>query len=160
MTFHRRELNTGSLLELSDQVSRIATKLASLSTNPEFSSSNSGQAGATEISAEAVGVILRARRLRAHYFDQELFADPAWDMLLDLFQAELAHRRVPVSSLCIAAAVPATTALRWMKTMAEKGLIVRHSDPFDGRRVYVELAPDTSRALRCYFAEVVGVPTV
>jgi hypothetical protein len=31
--------------------------------------------------------------------DADAFADPAWDMLLDLLQAEIAQLRVPVSSL-------------------------------------------------------------
>ena len=73
--------------------------------------------------------MIRARRLRARYFDEELFADPAWDMLLDLVQAEIDRLRVPVSSLWIAAAVPATTALRWIKTMTDSGLFVRRADP-------------------------------
>jgi DNA-binding MarR family transcriptional regulator len=67
--------------------------------------------------------------------------------------------RVPVSSLCIAAAVPATTALRWLKTMTAQGMLVRSADPHDGRRVFVELAPKASQALRRYFAEV-GTPAV
>jgi hypothetical protein len=46
-------------------------------------------------------------------------------MLLDLLQAEISHLRVPVLSLCIAAAVPATTALRWLKTMVQEGIFVR-----------------------------------
>jgi hypothetical protein len=52
-------------------------------------------------------------------------------MLLDLLQAEIAQHRVPVSSLCIAAAVPATTALRWIKTMTDVGLFKRRADPHD-----------------------------
>ena len=88
------------------------------------------------------------------YFDEELFADPAWDMMLDLLQAEIRSFACPVSSLCIAAAVPATTALRWLKTLVSQGLFLRRADPHDGRRVFVELAPDTSHALRRYFAEV------
>jgi DNA-binding MarR family transcriptional regulator len=75
-------------------------------------------------------------------------------MLLDLLQAEIFQLRVPVSSLCIAAAVPATTALRWLKTLVDQGIFVRRADPHDGRRVFVELAPATSAALRRYFAEV------
>ena len=67
--------------------------------------------------------------------------------------------RVPVSILCIAAAVPATTALRWLKTLVQEGIFVRRADPHDGRRVFVELAPEASRALRRYFAEV-GAPAV
>jgi DNA-binding MarR family transcriptional regulator len=81
-------------------------------------------------------------------------------MLLDLLQAEIAQLRVPVSSLCIAAAVPATTALRWLKTLVQQGLFVRRADPHDGRRVFVELAPATSQALRRYFAEVGRVAAI
>jgi DNA-binding MarR family transcriptional regulator len=36
---------------------------------------------------------------------------------------------------------------------------VRRADPHDGRRVFVELAPEASSALRRYFAEV-GNPAV
>jgi DNA-binding MarR family transcriptional regulator len=53
--------------------------------------------------------------------------------------------RVPVSSLCIAADVPPTTALRWLKTLVQQGLFVRRADPHDGRRVFVELAPERAR---------------
>jgi DNA-binding MarR family transcriptional regulator len=112
------------------------------------------------LSAETVRNVIRARRLRARYFAEDLFADPAWDMLLDLLQAEIAQLRVPVSSLCIAAAVPATTALRWLKTMVANGLFVRRADPHDGRRVFVELAPEASQALRRYFAEVGHVAVI
>jgi hypothetical protein len=113
-----------------------------------------------EVSAETVRAIIRARRLRARYFPDDLFADPAWDMLLDLLQAEISHLRVPVLSLCIAAAVPATTALRWLKTMVQDGLFIRRADPHDGRRVFVELAPQTSHALRRYFADVGPVAAI
>ena len=106
---------------------------------------------ALDVSLDTVRAVIRARRLRGRYFSEELFADPAWDMLLDLLQAEISRLRVPVSSLCIAAAVPATTALRWLKTMVQEGLFLRRDDPHDGRRVFVELAPQTSHALRRYF---------
>lgn len=151
------------LRQLSDEVSRIASTLARLSTGPAASSRpvepKSVQGDLPEISVETVRAVIRARRLRSRYFSEELFADPAWDMLLDLLQAEIAQLRVPVSSLCIAAAVPATTALRWLKTMTHEGIFLRRADPHDGRRVFVELAPQASRALRQYFAEI-GQPAV
>ena len=62
--------------------------------------------------------------------------------------------------MCIASDDPATTALRWLKTMVSQGLFVRRADPHDGRRVFVELAPDASGALRRYFAEVGKVAVV
>jgi DNA-binding MarR family transcriptional regulator len=146
------------LRQLSDEVARIAATLARLSTGPQASPAKAPpteKIGDTPaIDPETVRAIIRARRLRARYFDAELFADPAWDMLLDLVQAEIDQLRVPVSSLCIAAAVPATTALRWIKTMTDSGLFVRRADPHDGRRVFVEMSPETSITMRRYFAEI------
>jgi DNA-binding MarR family transcriptional regulator len=157
------EQNAERLRQLSDEVSRIASTLARLSAGPAVAppaveATNPGEA--PNVSAETVRAVIRARRLRARYFSEDLFADPAWDMLLDLLQAEIAQLRVPVSSLCIAAAVPATTALRWLKTMVSKGLFIRRADPHDGRRVFVELAPGASQALRRYFGEVGQVAVI
>ncbi len=118
-----------------------------------------GASDIPDVTADTVRTVIRARRLRSRFFDEGMFADPAWDMLLDLLQAEIAQLRVPVSSLCIAASVPATTALRWLKMMTQQGLFLRRADPHDGRRVFVELAPGASLALRRYFAEA-GKPMV
>lgn len=150
------------LRQLSDEVSRIAATLARLSTSPvppEPELRKPVDGDVPDVSVETVRSVIRARRLRARFFAEDLFADPAWDMLLDLLQAEIAQLRVPVSSLCIAAAVPATTALRWLKSMTDKGLFVRRADPHDGRRVFVELSGQASIAMRRYFAEV-GRPAV
>jgi len=151
------------LRQLSDEVSRIASTLARLSTGPDATHRPVPVAANAEVppvSGETVRQVIRARRLRSRFFEEELFADPAWDMLLDLLQAEIAQLRVPVSSLCIASAVPATTALRWLKTMTDQGIFVRRADPRDGRRVFVELSPDASSAMRRYFAEVGAVAVV
>jgi hypothetical protein len=145
------------LRQLSDEVGRIAATLARLSTVPARAQAELRkpvEGDVPDVAVETVRSVIRARRLRSRYFAEDLFADPAWDMLLDLLQAEIAQLRVPVSSLCIAAAVPATTALRWLKSMTEKGIFVRRADPHDGRRVFVELSRDTSIAMRRYFAEV------
>jgi hypothetical protein len=155
--------NAERLRQLSEEVSRIASTLARLSSGPVMSRpALEPMTGADlpPLSADTVRNVIRARRLRARFFPEELFADPAWDMLLDLLQAEIAQLRVPVSSLCIAAAVPATTALRWLKTLVSQGLFVRRADPHDGRRVFVELAPEASQALRRYFAEVGQVAAI
>jgi DNA-binding MarR family transcriptional regulator len=92
--------------------------------------------------------------LRARFFNEKLFSDPAWDIILDLLEAEITQRRVPVTSLCIAAAVPPTTALRWIRSMTEAGLLHRRPDPHDGRRDFVELSPSASELARRYFNEV------
>jgi DNA-binding MarR family transcriptional regulator len=159
------EPGAARLRQLSDEVSRIAATLARLSVGPEAGAPGQVRpdraAGEVPpVAIDTVRKVIRARRLRSRFFDEQLFADPAWDMLLDLLQAELGQHRVPVSSLCIAAAVPATTALRWIKTMTDAGLFRRRADPHDGRRVFIELSEPASAAMRCYFAEVELAATI
>lgn len=94
---------------------------------------------------------IRQRRAREQFFPSDLFADPAWDMLLDMFAARLERQTVSVSSLCIAAAVPATTALRWIKTLTDSGLFVREADSQDGRRIFIAMSDKAYAAMERYF---------
>ena len=104
--------------------------------------------------------MISLRRLREEVFPAGLFADPAWDMLLDLYGAHIAQHRVPVSSLCVAAEVPATTALRWIGKLDRMNLIRRERDPHDARRVFISLQPDAVELMRDYFGRVgEGLPT-
>lgn len=98
--------------------------------------------------------ILRQRQLRARFFDGDLFADPAWDMLLDLTAARAEHSRVSVTSLCIASGVPPTTALRWIGQMAEAGLFARIEDDTDRRRAFIALTDKAADAMARYFADL------
>ena len=148
----RRAAGPAILQQLTEDVSRIAAILSSLSEEEAAAIAAASPppedpGGETGVDAPYIRAMLRARRLRDHYFRSELFADPAWDMLLDLLAARLEGKRVAVSSLCIAAAVPATTALRWIKALTDRGLFVRAADPHDGRRVHVELSDEAARSL-------------
>lgn len=94
---------------------------------------------------------IRQRRTRESLFNNDIFADPAWDMLLDLYAAELEGGDVSVSSLCIAATVPTTTALRWIKMLSDQGWLVRQQDPCDGRRINMRLSDAARTRLNRYF---------
>jgi hypothetical protein len=98
--------------------------------------------------------IIRQRQLRARFFDGDLFADPAWDILLDLTAARAEHARVSVTSLCIASGVPPTTALRWISQMVETGLLERIEDEVDRRRAFIALTDKAAEAMARYFAEI------
>lgn len=98
--------------------------------------------------------IIRQRQLRARFFDGELFADPAWDMLLDLTAARVEHQRVSVTSLCIASGVPPTTALRWIGQMVEAGLFERVEDDSDRRRAFIQLSDRAADGMARYFVEL------
>lgn len=129
---------------LSAEAGRIADQLARLAAEQ--------RAGPDPIAVDArlVRRIIKLRRDRERYFPAEIFADPAWDMLLDLTAARLEGKRVPVSSLCIAAAVPTTTALRWIRSLTEAGLLDRYTDPSDARRSHIEIAETAATAMLTY----------
>ena len=103
---------------------------------------------------KTVRALIARRQARAKFFEGELFADPAWDMLLDLTAAEAENQRVSVTSLCIAAMVPATTALRWIKQLVDCGVFQRMADPSDKRRAFVVLSDKSRTAMARYFVEV------
>lgn len=94
--------------------------------------------------------IYRARRGRAEFFNGELFADPAWDILLDLFIAELCGKHVSTTRLCLAAAVPATTAHRYVAHLESVGLVTRASCETDGRVQLRSMTPKGFRLMRDY----------
>lgn len=163
------DADNARLRRLSEEVSRIARTLARLSNDKQssprgsfgppsrvadvqfgFSAEPADLAVPGMPSAEAVRDVLRRRRMRNRYFDPGLFADPAWDMLLDLMAARLEGEHVSVSSLSIAASVPSTTALRWIRTMTDLGLFDRRADPSDGRRVYIQLTDAAASAMVSY----------
>ena len=170
-----RDTETARLQRLNEEVARIADTLARLTRGEEIAARGSGPVraptmnyrgpeggGDEKVSAAEVRAAIRARRMRAQFFTGELFADPAWDMLLDLFAAQLEHRQVSVSSLCIAAAVPPTTALRWIGTLHDAGLFERQADPSDRRRAYIGLSAKGLEGMRSYASAVkrAGLPLV
>lgn len=107
-----------------------------------------------EASRSDVRALLQARRLRDRFLPSDLFADPAWDMILDLMAARLDGKRVSVSSLCIAAAVPPTTALRWIAQLTERGIFHRNNDPDDARRVFISLSDEAAERFGAWFNAV------
>lgn len=159
-----RDVDAARLQRLADEVGRIARTLANLSAQAPLSDpslgdvrpSFFGEPAGTDSppSAREIRGLIRMRRLRDRFFDPGLFADPAWDMLLDLMAARLERVQVAVSSLCIASAVPPTTALRWIRMMTENGLFERVSDPVDGRRVFIRLSDAAADAMTRYLGSV------
>lgn len=168
-----------ALLRLTEQVNRLAERLDGLSPPPAgraadglvFRFESPGQEFLREEAAplgeprmrplkpplpdpRLVRRIIRQRQLRARFFEPELFADPAWDILLDLAAARAEHKRVSVTSLCIASGVPPTTALRWIGQMTEAGLLVRVEDDTDRRRAFIALSDNAADAIARYFVEL------
>jgi hypothetical protein len=157
-----REDDRDRLRRLNGEIARIADVLAQLSgrADPaagEVEDRRGGYDAGPDVDVsdpEPIRQAIRARRLRDGFFPAGLFEDPAWDMLLDLFAAELEGTRVSVSSLCIAAAVAPTTALRWIGKMTEAGLLQRVADPQDRRRAFMGLTERAQAGMRGYLGAV------
>lgn len=156
-----RETEAERLRHLNEEVARIAQALARLTDQPvagnEAVEDRRRSFGAeppdmTASDPQAIRRAIRTRRLRDAFFPAGLFEDPVWDMLLDLYAAELEDNRVSVSSLCIAAAVAPTTALRWITRMADLGLVRREPDPADRRRAFIALTDAGRGGMRSYLA--------
>ncbi len=109
---------------------------------------------APQVTPTLIRQMIKARRARELVLGPELFADPAWDMLLEAYIAELMQTRLSVSALCHSAAVPATTALRWVQKLEQNGWLNRRKDPLDARRTWMELTPRGSSRMSQYFSTV------
>lgn len=176
-----RETDTARLQRLSQELGWLAGRLADLPTPPldEFDDGRSrqgkisdrqpsyraeliadldhgGMPARTRVTHGQVRSLIRARRLRTKLLDptEELFADPAWDMMLDLLAARLENKDIAVSSLCIAANVPPTTALRWISVLSDRGIVRRKPDPKDKRRFFIALSDEKAAALIRWFEEI------
>ena len=129
---------------LGAEATRIANALAQLAPGPT---------SPPPLDHDRLRAMIRARRLRDRFFPPDLFGEPAWDMLLDLAVASVEGRDVAVSSLCIAAAVPTTTALRWVRALCDAGLFERRDDPRDARRAFISLSEPATAAMARYLAQ-------
>jgi hypothetical protein len=79
-----------------------------------------------------------ARRRIDEIFGMAGFSvSPAWDIMLDLYQACTHGKQISVSSACIGAACPPTTGLRWLHALETMQLIERRLDADDKRRTNV-----------------------
>lgn len=94
-----------------------------------------------------LSAVAKARRLRDRSLPAELFGEPAWDMLLDLTIADMAGRPTLVTGLTASSGAPMSTALRYIALMEKAGLLSRHDDPRDRRRVLLRLMPDAREAM-------------
>lgn len=100
--------------------------------------------------------IYGSRRRRAKHFDESMFGEAAWDMLLDLFIHATEGKRVGTQSVCVGSAVPPTTALRWIAAFEEKGWVHREQSANDARVTYVRLSDVAFDAMKGYLLEEIS----
>jgi hypothetical protein len=140
----------GSYLQpLADELVAIAARLRDVAAAP--APPQRSQRSERRYLAQARQAYSLRRKRAAIFGNPELFGEPAWDILLDLYIAHADGKPVSVSSACIGSAAPPTTGLRWLGVLAEEGLVARENDADDHRRVLVRLTHAGISAMERFF---------
>jgi len=103
-----------------------------------------------------IGLIEQLQRIRANEFGKELFTIPAFEMLLDLYTCRGVQQR-SLTSLTGASSTSERNSQRIVHRLAERGFVELHRDPSDGRRIIVELKPETAQMLDRFFDRLVDM---
>ena len=96
--------------------------------------------------------LIESRRARSVVFGADLFADPGWDILLNVYLADLQGEGVAITKVCDAVP-PMTTTLRWISRLENDGLIARAPDPSDKRRAFLSMTGRGRTLMAQYFSE-------
>jgi DNA-binding transcriptional ArsR family regulator len=97
---------------------------------------------AVELTEEHILLILAVRRGREAVFGRDLFSDPAWDVLLELYAANLAGRNMTAHDLAAAIDAPRSTIGRWIEALADRGLVTLQSNSLEPTSLSVSLSAD------------------
>jgi DNA-binding MarR family transcriptional regulator len=104
---------------------------------------------------EAAWSEFERRGRRMQILPRDMFGEPAWEMLLVLY-AERGRTRLSIGRLTEKLDLPPTTALRWLKYLEEKNLVVREPHPTDLRSAFLTLTPSAIEMLELYLSEVIA----
>ncbi len=92
-----------------------------------------------------------SRGLRPDTLSDNMFGEPAWDLLLDLYIRGKSGSRSSVTSACIGSRSPHTTALRHISALCEANWIRRIPDETDRRRFWLALTGNAMEKLDGHF---------
>lgn len=101
------------------------------------------------ITAPMIRAIRKARRLRAHHLGPDI-VDAAWALILALYEARLDRRRLPLSRVGQAAAVPQSTAYYWVHRLCERRMFTRDRHPQNRRIVLIGLTDEAAGRVEAY----------
>lgn len=150
---HQSEQGTGANEALA-AMARVASRVDRLE-EAQLSKNDVDRSGSSAIIAMAKQYL--RLRIQRHAIMPGIFADPAWDMLLEAYVAEAEGKRLQVSDMGLLSGVAATTSLRYLKALTEAGHLSRRDDLHDGRRVFVHITPSTFRLVHNWLMALASI---
>lgn len=137
--------------DLTTRLSAVAAEFSGRAEQAAFPASQSDTPPADQRDRRALAArLLDERRARRDFLPEELFHEPAWDMLLALYLAHVDRRTLNVKTLVACAEAPVTTSQRWIDHLDRLGLVSRATDQLDRRRIEVSLTQAGQDALEAY----------
>jgi hypothetical protein len=107
-----------------------------------------GATSLAPISEDHVLSILAARRARESALGPELFSDPGWDLLLELYAARLAGRTTELPELARSIRHAESTTARWIAALSERRLLVSLESGAGPGRLSIELSEEGAAAMK------------
>lgn len=132
-----------------DDLRRLEEVLDRLKQSVAVERARLNQQIASAPSLSSLMMIYRARD-RA-FLGLDIFGDPSWSIMLELFAAWHRDRKLSTSAVCTAGDAAATTGLRHLQRLIGHGLIERHPDTQDARRSYIGFTPEGLSRMRAIF---------
>jgi DNA-binding MarR family transcriptional regulator len=151
---HAAALTTAEQLTISEEPRRVLADLV-----VELSAIQSLISGQVAFRRAFAGKIYATRRIRNRFFPEDLFAEPAWDILLLLYGVEHSPERLSISAVSASVDAPPTTVLRWIEKLEHAGMILRQKHPTDRRISWLRLTPECVSRLDDFFDQALAIQT-
>ncbi len=105
-----------------------------------------------QIAVNAAIHFYQSRRARENLCPAEnIFGEPAWDILLDLYIRQSHGETVNVRAAAIRCGASPATTLRWFSVLAKAGFVILDSEMSDNHQTIFRLSPEGYEKLTRYF---------
>jgi len=149
------ELDVKKLAEQLDAAQAILDEIRVTSGCRAFQPPRNPARGRIEQAVDTAERIVRDRRARSNFISpSEIFGEPAWDVLLDLFVRETKGEPTTMTLIGAGAGEKPATIARWLYVLELNGLIALQGDVGDKRRQAIRLTPAGYESMLRYLENI------
>lgn len=94
---------------------------------------------------------IKAGLIRTKTLGDGFAADPAWDILLNVYVSSIESQNITATNAGYSGQVPLSTGLRWISLLEANAWLTRINDPIDKRLRILVLTPEGKRRLEAAF---------